>query len=48
MQISSTQPIDSALLGATTPGSDGNEGVLSIPQISSITRALPSDCFVSY
>ena len=27
---------------------DGNEGVLSIPQSSSITGALPSDCLVSY
>ena len=46
-------PIDRTLSGATTPGqsgpgSDGNEGVLSIPQSSSITEALPSDCLVSY
>ena len=27
---------------------DDNEGVLCIPQCSSITRASPSDCFVSY
>ena len=38
---------------ATTPGlsgpvSDGNEGVLHIPQSSSITRTSPSDCLVSY
>ena len=29
------------------PGSDGNEGVLRIPQSSSITRTLSLDCFVS-
>ena len=53
MQFSSIQPIDSALSGATTtgqngPGSDGNEGVLRIPQSSSITGSLPLDCLVSY
>ena len=41
------------LSGATTPGysgpkSDGNEGVLCIPQSSSIIEASPSDCLVSY
>ena len=41
------------LSGATTPsqsglGRDGNKGVLRIPQISSITTTLLSDCFVSY
>ena len=41
------------LSGATTPGqngpgSDGNEGVLRIPQSSSITGTSPSDCLVSY
>ena len=41
------------LSSATTPGqsgpcSDGNEGVLCIPQSSSITEASPSDCLVSY
>ena len=41
------------LSGAATtsqsgPGSDGNEGVLCIPQSSSITGALPSDFFMSY
>ena len=46
-------PIDRTLSGATTsgqsgPGSDGNEGVLCIPQSSSITGTSPSDCFVSY
>ena len=30
------------------PGSDGSEGVLRIPQSSSITRASPWDCLVSY
>ncbi len=38
-RISSIWPIDRALSGVTTqgqsgPGSDGNEGVLQIPQIS--------------
>ena len=42
-------PIDGTLSGATTsfqsrPGSNGNEGVLRIPQSSSITGASPSDC----
>ena len=46
-------PIDRTLLGATTPGqsgpgSDGNEGVLHIPQSSSITGASSSDCLMSY
>ena len=41
------------LSGAITPvqsgpGSDGNEGVPRIPQNSSITGILPSDCLVSY
>ena len=45
--------IDRALSGATIldqsgPGSDGNEGVLRIPQSSGITGASPSDCLVSY
>ena len=44
--------MDRTILGDTTPdksgrGSNGNEGVLSIPQISSITGASPSDYFVS-
>ena len=34
--------------GQTAPGSDGKEGVLRIPQSSSITEALPSDYLVSY
>ena len=42
-----------ALSGATTPGqsgpgSDGNEGVLHIPQIFSTAGTSPSDCLVSY
>ena len=46
-------PIDRTLLGATTlglsgPGSNGNEGVLHIPQSSSITRVPTSDCLMSY
>ena len=53
MQFSSVWPIDRTLSGATTlgqsgPGSDGNEGVLCIPQSSSITGTSPSDCLVSY
>ena len=52
-QFNSICPIDRTLSGATTlgprePGSDGNEGVLCIPQSSSIIRTSPSDCFVSY
>ena len=52
-QFSSSWPMDRTLSGATTPGqsgprSDGNEGVLCIPQSSSITGTLPSDCLVSY
>ena len=34
--------------GLSEPGSNGNEGVLRIPQNSSITEASPSDCLVSY
>ena len=52
-QFSSILPIDWALSGATTqgqsgPGSDDNEGVLYIPQSSSITGTSPSDCLVLY
>ena len=41
------------LSGATTPGqsvpgSSGNEGVLCIPQSSSISGTSPSDCLESY
>ena len=46
-------PIDRTLSDVTTPSqsrleSDGNEGVLYIPQSSSITGALQSDCLVPY
>ena len=52
-QFSSVWPIDRALSGTTTPnhsgpGSDVNEGVLCIPQSSSITEASPLDCLMSY
>ena len=45
--------IDRTLLGDTTPGqsgpgSDGNEGVIRIPQTSSITEASSWDGLVSY
>ena len=41
------------LSGATTPGqsgpgSDGNKGVIRIPQSSSTAGTSPSDCLVSY
>ena len=53
MSNSSIWPIDKTQSGNTTsgqsgPGSDGNEGVLSIPQISIITDAALSDCLKSY
>ena len=52
-QFHSIWPIDRTLSGATTPGqsrpgSDGNEGVLHIPESSSITGTSASDCLVSY
>ena len=34
--------------GKSGPGSDGNEGVLCIPQSSSITGTSPLDCLMSY
>ena len=45
--------MDRALSGATMPdqsgpGSDGNEGVLRIPQRSSTAGTSSSDCLVSY
>ena len=51
--ISMLLTIDRALSGATTPGqsgpgSDGNEGVLRIPQSSSTAGTSPSNCLVSY
>ena len=36
------------LWGQSGSGSDSNEGVLHIPQSSSITATSPSDCLVSY
>ena len=53
MQFSSIWSIDRALSGATSPGqsrpwSDSNKAVLCIPQSSSITGTLQSDCLVSY
>ena len=52
-QFSSIWSIDRTLSGATTlsqsePGSDSNEGVLHIPQSSSITGTSPSDCLASH
>ena len=46
-------PIDRALSDATSSGLngpeiDGNEGLLRIPQNSSITETSPLDCLVSY
>ena len=34
--------------GQSGPGSNGEEGVLHIPQSSSIIGTSPSDCLVSY
>ena len=53
MHFSSIRPMDKTLSITTTPvqsghGSDGNEGVLRIPQSSSITGTSSSDCLVSY
>ena len=53
MHFRSIWLIDRTLSGTTTwgesePGSDGNEGVLCIPQSSGITRTSSSDCLVSY
>ena len=36
------------LRGQSGPGSNGNEGVLRIPQSSSTAGTSPSDCLVSY
>ena len=52
-QFSSIWPIDGTLSGATTagqngPGSDGKEGLLCIPQSSSITEVSLSYCLGSY
>ena len=53
MTNSSIWPIDRTLSIATTPvqsepGSDGNKGVLCIPQSFSFTGASPLDSLVSY
>ena len=50
--FSSIWPIDKSLSGATAqgqsgPGSDGNEGVLRIPQTFCIAGTSQSDCLVS-
>ena len=50
--FSSILLMEKTLSGASTPGqsgpeSDGNKGVLGIPQSSSITRTSASDFFVS-
>ena len=47
------QYVNRTLSGVATPrrirpGTDRNEGVLRIPQISSVNGASPSDCLVSY
>ena len=52
-QFSFIWSIDRTLSNATTPahsgsGSNGNEGILRIPQRSSITGTSPWDCLVSY
>ena len=53
MSNSSILPIDRTQSGATSPSksgpaSNGNEGILCIPQNSNIIRVSPSDCLVSY
>ena len=52
-RFSSIRSMDRTLSGATTPNksgpeSDGSEGVLRVPQTSSITRTSPADCLVLY
>ena len=52
MSNGAIRPTDRTLSGATKwgqsgPGSDGNEGLLHIPQISKV-GASPSDCLMSY
>ena len=52
-EFRSIWPIDRTLSSSTTPDqsgswSNGNEGVLCIPQIFSITGTSPSDCLASY
>ena len=36
------------ILGQSGAGSDSNEGVFCIPQISSIIKASPLDCLLTY
>ena len=53
MSNNSILPRDRTLSGPTTPGqsepgSNGNKGVLWIPQSSSMREASPSDYFMSY
>ena len=53
IQFSISMQLDRALSGSTVPGqsgpgSNGNKGVLHIPQSSSITGTSPSVCLVSY
>ena len=53
LNVTSIEPIDRTLSGVTAlvqsgSGSDGNEGLLHIPQSSSITEASPSDSLMSY
>ena len=40
--------MSTSIPGQSGPGSNGNEGVLNIPQSSSITGTSQSDCLVSY
>ena len=53
MQFSSISPFDWTQSGSTTPThseseSDCNEGVLRIPQSSSIVGTAPTECLESY
>ena len=48
MQLVLFNPLIRPYLGQSGPGSNGNEGVLHIPQSSSITGTSPSDCLVLY
>ena len=50
MQFSSNSRAQSdfTIPGQSGPGSNGNEGLLCIPQSPSITGTSPSDCLVSY
>ena len=53
MSNGSIWPVEKTLSSPTTPvksglGSNGNKGVLRIPQNSNITEASPSECLMSY